>query len=323
MTDPEVLVVGDALVDFVPEEADESTGETSFSPKFGGAGANVAMVLARLDSAPHLWTNLANDEFGEFLAARIEESTVDSTFVQRDADAKTTLAFVTHDQSGDASYNFFRERAADARLSPGTIPDETLEELSWVHVTSTIMSRESSRSAVLELMGRAQRLGCTVSLDPNARPELWHSRETFQAVLRGALDHVDVVNTGPGDLAQAGFDADQSPEELARTVTKHGPHTVFLTLGEDGSLCYGSDDSPFEGVTSHPGYDVDPVDTTGAGDSFLAGVVSAVMHGEEDAEEILAVANAVGAAVTTHPGALTALSDAEAIRTHCGSLPWE
>lgn len=323
MTDPEVLVVGDTLVDFVPDEADASTGETSFSPKFGGAGANVARGIARLDTAPHLWTNVAGDEFGEFLAGRLDDSDVDTTFVQRDADAKTTLAFVTHDEAGDATFDFFRERAADTRLSFGTIPDETLEELSWVHVTSTILSRESSRSAVLELMERAQRLDCTVSLDPNARPELWHSSEAFEAVLRGALDHVDVVNTGPGDLAQAGFDADQPPKALARSVTKQGPHTVFLTLSEDGALCYGTEESPFEGVSSHPGYDVDPVDTTGAGDSFLAAVVSSVMHGVDDPTEILAVANAVGAAVTTRSGALTALSDAEAVRTHCRSLPWE
>lgn len=323
MTGPQILVVGDTLVDFVPDQVGTATAETSFSSKFGGAGANVAMVLARLGSVPFFWTNIARDDFGDFLAERIDESDVHAEFVQRDADAKTTLAFVTHDESGDPAFDFFRERTADARLTPGTVPDETLDDLSWIHVTSTILSREPSRSAVLELLKRARARDCLVSLDPNARPELWRSDELFEVVLRGTLENVDVVKAGPDDLVHAGFDVDRSPESLARAVAERGPHTVFLTLGEDGSLCYGTTDSPFEGVTSHPGYDVDPVDTTGAGDGFLAAVIASVTNGVCDPDDVLAVANAAGAAVTTRPGALTALSDPGAIREHCGPLPWE
>jgi fructokinase len=323
MTGPKVLVVGDTLVDFVPDRSGPPTEETSFTSKFGGAGANVAMVLARLGSAPFYWTNIARDDFGDFLAERIDESEVRTEFVQRDADAKTTLAFVTHDEAGDPTFNFFRERTADARLKRGQVDDETLEDLSWVHVTSTILSREPSRSVVLELVKRAQRHGCTVSLDPNARPELWDSGEAFEVVTRGALDNVDVIKAGPDDLVQAGFDVDRPPEAIARAVAERGPHTVFLTLGSDGSLCYGTAESPFEGVTSHPGYDVDPVDTTGAGDGFLAAAIVSMMHGVDDADALLSAANAAGAVVTTRQGALTALSDPATIREYCGRLPWE
>lgn len=323
MTDPQTLVVGDALVDFVPDRAGGPLAESSFEPKFGGAGANVAMVLARLGSSPYLWANLARDEFGEFLAGRLDESGVDGEFVRRDDDAKTTLAFVTHGDAGEPSFDFFRERAANGRLTTGAVPDETLRELSWVHVTATILSREPSRSAVLELVKRAQRFDCTVSLDPNARPELWRSDEAFEVVVRGTLENVDVVKAGPDDLAAAGFDVDRPPEELARAVAERGPQTVFLTLGGDGSLCYGAAESPFDGATSHPGYDVTPVDTTGAGDGFLAGVVASVNSGVSDPAAVLRIANAVGAVVTTGPGALTALSDLDAVREYCGPLPWE
>lgn len=323
MTDPQVLVVGDALVDFVPDEAGAPVGETSFSPNFGGAGANVATVLSRLGSTPQFWTKIARDDFGNFLAGRIDESGVDGRFVHRDADAKTTVAFVTNDESGESTFDFFRERAADTRLTTGAVPDETLADLSWIHVTSTILSREPSRSAVLELLERAQQFDCTVSLDPNARPELWRSRELFEVVVRGTLENVDVVKGGRDDLEYAGFDVDQSTEELALDVTERGAHTVFLTRGADGSLCYGTADSPFEGVASHGGYDVDAVDTTGAGDGFLAGVIASMTNGVRDPERVLTVANAVGSVVTTQPGALTALSDLGAVRDRCGQLPWE
>lgn len=323
MTEPEVLVVGDALVDFVPDRAGAPTGETSFSPNFGGAGANVATALARLGAPPLFWTNLARDDFGDFLAERIDESDVRADYVHRDADAKTTLAFVTHDESGEPSFDFFRERAADARLRPGAVPDEALDDCSWVHVTSTILSREPSRSAVLDLLKRARRRGCTVSLDPNARPELWTSDETFEVVLGGTLEFVDVVKAGPDDLAAAGFDVDREPEALARAVADRGPHTVFLTLGADGALCYGAADSPFDGATFHPGYVVNPVDATGAGDAFLAAIVRSMTNEVRDPTEVLAAANAVGAVVTTRQGALTALSDLDAVRELRDTLPWE
>lgn len=318
-----VLVVGETLVDFLPDGSGELTDGTEFSTNFGGAGANVAMVLERLDLPPYLWTRLARDEFGDFLAARLANSDIPTDYVVRDGDAKTTLAFVSHDAVGESTFDFFRERPADGRMEPGTVPDETLADVDWVHVTTMSLNREPSRTATLELVDRARRRDCTVSMDPNARPELWHSEEAFRVIARGTMDAIDVIKAGPDDLEPAGFDTEQSPESIARTVAECGPHTVFLTLGADGALCYGAPGSPFEGVTRHPGYDVDPVDTTGAGDAFLAGVIASATNGVTDPERVLAVANAIGAVTITEPGALTALTDTDAVRAYCGSLPWE
>lgn len=323
MTDPSVLVVGDTLVDFIPDSDATPSAATEFSTNFGGACANVAMVLETLGVPPFFWTRIARDDFGDFLATHLAASEVRDDYVVRDADAKTTLGFVTHDEQGESSFDFFRERPADGRMAAGTVRDETLRDVDWVHFSTVTLCREPSRSATLELVERARRHDCTVSFDPNTRPELWHSDHEYEVVVRGTLEKVDVVKGGPDDVGAAGFDTNQSPAAIARDVAAAGPHTVFLTLGSDGALCYGTEESPFEGVTRHPGYDVTPMDTTGAGDAFLAGVVGSMTNGVTDPGRVLEVANALGAVVTTEPGSLTALAEAKAIRTHCGPLPWE
>ncbi|WP_276274089.1 carbohydrate kinase family protein [Haloarcula litorea] len=319
-TDPTILVAGDALVDFVPRDPGPPGDAGGYEPAFGGSGANAAMALDRLGVPPLCWTRLATDDLGAFLRAHFEASDIPPDLLVTDDDARTTLALVTHDTERGPSFVFYRERGADTRLRPGTVTDDTLRSVSWVHTTGVTMSVEPSRSATLELQSRATD-HCTVSLDPNWRPEMWHSRHEFRAVVRGALPDVDVVTATPDELAVAGFEA-ADPPALARAVADAGPHTVVLTLGDAGAFCYGTDDSPVAGRARHEGYDVDPVDTTGAGDAFLAGFVAAVTHGVRDPHRALALANAAGAVTTTRAGAVTALTGPDALRRFHDDIPW-
>lgn len=318
---PSILVAGDTLVDLVPSRPGPVGPDASFEPKFGGSAANAAVALERIGLPPLFWTRVARDDFGAFLADELAATSIPADLVTRDDGARTTLAVVTHDEGGEPTFGFRRERGADTRLEPGGVPDPVLERVSWVHTTGVTLSVEPSRTATLELMARASRLGCSVSLDPNARPEMWHSDEEFGAVVRGALEHVDVLKANPGDLAAAGIEADD-PAALARAVTDRGPHTALLTLGGEGALARGTDASPVPGVARHPGYDVDVVDTTGAGDAFLAGALGALSAGVTDADRLLAVANAVGAVVTTRRGGTSALTGLDPVRALCGPLPW-
>lgn len=317
---PTVLVAGDTLVDFVPESPGPPGDGSRYEPIFGGSGANVAMGLDRLGVPPLCWTRLATDDFGRFLRAQFDASDIPPDLLETDEDARTTLALVTHDDQGESSYVFHREGGADTRLQPGTVADDTLRSVSWVHTTGVTMSVEPSRSATLDLQSRASDQ-CTVSLDINWRPGMWHSPHAFRAVIRGALSDVDVVAATPEELAVAGFEADRLVE-VARAVSEAGPHTVVLTLGDAGAFCYGTDESPVPGRARHDGYDVDPVDTTGAGDAFLAAFIAGVTHGVHDPNRALALANAAGAVTATQTGAVTALSDPESIRRFHDDVPW-
>lgn len=318
--DSKVLIAGETLVDLVPDHPGPPGEAGGYVPRFGGAPANVAIGMARLATPPSFWTRLATDDFGEFLREQLIEADVPEDLLTTDADARTTVALVTHDATGDRSFAFYREGGADERMEPGTVSDDVLDDLEWVHLSGVPLCSEPSRSALLELAERASDR-CVVSLDPNWRPELWTSRQEYGAVVRGTLDDVDVLLASPEDLAAAGFETDE-PATLARTVTDYGPHTVVVTLGADGAVCEATDASPLAGSARHGGYDVDVVDTTGAGDTFVAGLLTALTNGVTDGERALTIANAAGAVATTEKGAVTGLSDLDTVAQLCGNLPW-
>jgi len=76
--------------------------------------------------------------------------------VERDPGAKTTLAFVTHDETGERAFTFYRDGTADTRLEPGRIDDETLADCEWVHAGGVTLSSGPSRAATLDLLERAR-----------------------------------------------------------------------------------------------------------------------------------------------------------------------
>jgi fructokinase len=311
-TAPRVVVAGETLVDFLPDRPGPLADVESFDRRAGGAPANVAVALARLDEPPTFWSRVGDDAFGDFLVETLREAGLDTGYVERDPTAKTSLAFVGHDSDGERRFSFYRDGTADTRMEPGGLPDAALADVAWVHVGGVTLADEPARSATLDLMRRARDAGAVVSFDPNARPELW-TDANFAATAGEALELADVVKATPEDLAALGWTGD--PTALAERVLDAGPHTALLTLGGAGAVAVADADSPFADgptETSHGGYAVDVVDTTGAGDAFTAGAIAALVGGES-LGSALAFANAVAAATTTGAGAMTTLPDRETV----------
>ena len=311
----DVLVAGETLIDWLPEETGSLEGVAGFERRPGGGPANVAVALARLGEPPLFWTRVGDDPFGRYLESTLADYGLPDRFVERDADAKTTLAFVTHDETGDRVFTFYRDGTADTRLEPGRIDDETLADCEWVHAGGVTLAGGSSRTATLELLERAATAGCTTSFDPNWRPELWPDEETFASLVADALAYVDVCLATVAELEALGF-AGESPIDIARGAVADGtarPHTVFVTRGSEGAVAVAADDAPWSaGTASHRGFAAETVDTTGAGDAFVAGAIAALRDGRELADAV-AFANAVGAAATTARGAMAALPTHDAV----------
>lgn len=314
-SEPSILVAGEALIDFLPDRSGKLADIESFTRRAGGAPANVAVALARLDHTPWFWTRIGTDPFGDFLDRRLREYGIPDRFIERDPVAKTSLAFITHDEDADRAFTFYRDGTADTRIESGTIPTDVLETIDWVHVGGVTLADEPSRAATVDLAERAHAAGCTVSFDPNARPELWMDSDvTFEDAVKQLLAHVDVVTATPDELTMAGISGDDSAE-LTRAVWDLGTHTVFLTHGEAGSEVFSTDDAAWGAQTAtHEGYAVESVDTTGAGDAFSAGAIATLVGGERALEEVLEFANAVAAVATSAAGAMTALPDRDAVR---------
>lgn len=309
--DPDILVAGECLIDFIPDRPGPLADVERFTRRAGGAPANVAVRLVGLDATPYLWTRVGADPFGDHLAATLDQHGIPERFVVRDGDAKTTLAFVAHDESADREFSFYRERTADTRFQQGTVPDDVLSGLDWLAFGGVVLSTEPARTAMLDTVERARNRGCTTFFDPNARPELWDGG--FTASVERAFALADVVKATPSDLAAAGIDGD--PDELLEAVLSMGPHTVLLTLGADGARARATAQAPWGPAgTTHEGFDVDAVDTTGSGDAFTAGALAALADGESLGEAV-GFANAVAAVAATEEGAMSAEIDRERARS--------
>lgn len=307
-----ILVAGETLIDFLPEAVGPLDRVETFSRRAGGAPANVAVGLARLEEIPWFWTRIGTDPMGDYLADVLASNEIPDRFIERDPIAKTTLAFVSHDAYADRSFTFYRDNTADTRLEPGHA-DNVLKTVEWVVIGSVTLTSEPSRTAMLDLARRARNEDCVVVFDPNARPELWQgTKQKFEQSIKTTLQHTNVLKATPEDLHEAGFEGDA--ETVARDVCELGPHTVLLTLGSEGAMLVSTVDAPWgETTITHPGYDVDPVDTTGAGDAFLAGILAARANGTRSPEQLLGFANAVAALTTTDTGAMTALPNRNAV----------
>ncbi len=302
----DILVAGETLIDFLPDRPGSLTAVEAFERRPGGAPANVAVGLTRLEESPLFWTRVGEDPFGRYLLEHFESEGISDRFLETDPEAQTTLAFVTHDADGDREFSFYRTETADTRFEPGTVSEETLEDCTWVHAGGVTLAAGRSQDATTGLLEAANESGCAVSFDPNYRPELWADETTFRQVVGDCLDTVDVLKATIEELRLLGFNGER-PEAVARAALKAGPEYVFVTQGSAGAIGVRSrDEADGFATVGHDGYDVDVVDTTGAGDGFVAGMIAALRTGN-DLAETLAFANAVAATVTTEAGAMAAL----------------
>ncbi|WP_126664371.1 carbohydrate kinase family protein [Haloterrigena salifodinae] len=302
MDDQNILVVGETLVDMLPAVPGELRGVESYQRRAGGAPANVAARLAAVGADPLFWTRVGEDGFGDFLIETLDDRGVPSRFVEQDPTAKTTLAFVAHDETRDRSFTFYRDGTADTKLETGAVPTSTLEEIEWVYVGGVVLAAEPARSAVFDLLRRAREANCSVYFDPNWRPELWDDDDT--GVLEDAVEMADVLKATPDELEQLGY-RQESLNRRCEVVCRDGPHTVFLTRGDEGAMAYATADAPWgNGTVEHEGFDVDVVDTTGAGDAFVSATVAALARRTADLDRIVRFANASAAISATTTGAM-------------------
>ena len=312
MRDLDVLSFGEALVDFFPERTGVPLSECDvFHRQLGGAPANVAVGLARLGARVGLMTLVGPDAFGTFVRDRLAAEGVDVAAVGVHRTAKTGVTFVSVGAHGERSFLFFRHPSADQMVAEHDVDEAIIARAHVVHVGSSTLAREPSRAATLKALAAAKRAGCLVSTDPNWRAHLWENPAEAAPMLQALVAQCDVVKISDDELAPLCGVTD--PEEGAEKLRALGPPLVVVTLGARG--CYVDCAAGHDWL---PGERVDVVDTTGAGDGFVAGLLATLAPlfraGKRPADltldEVRAACrtgNKIGAAVVTRLGATTGL----------------
>jgi fructokinase len=263
-----VCVIGEALIDLVlAAPAVDASGTDGYLAHPGGSPYNVAIGLARLGQRSRLLARLSSDAFGRQLRAHAEANQVDLSLAVS-AGEPSTLAVVSLDAQRNATYDFYRTGTADWQWT-ATELDRVPQDAGWVHTGSLASWTEPGAGAIeARLVQLAP--SCLISFDPNIRAELLADRDSAVARIERLVGLSDVVKASAEDLAWL-YPRVAVPEVMARW-RDNGPTIVVVTDGGRGAYLLAAGGEP----GTVPAVPVPIVDTVGAGDAFMAGLINAL-----------------------------------------------
>ncbi|NRB66887.1 MAG: aminoimidazole riboside kinase [Vibrio sp.] len=301
-----VWVTGDAVVDLIPDS------ESSYLKCPGGAPANVAVAIARLEGDAAFIGRVGQDPLGRFMQQTLKQEQVDTQTMIIDEAQRTSTVIVDLDDSGERSFTFMVKPSADQFLETSDLP--TFTQGQWLHVCSIALANEPSRSSTLEAMRQIKAAGGYVSFDPNLREEVWANPEELKPIVREAIALADVVKFSDDELLF--LTGSDTLEQGVEALEPFKNTLVLITQGAKGALVLFEKTQQL--IASQA---VSPVDTTGAGDAFVGGLLAKLSQYNdwqqlEVIQSAVKWANGCGALATTQKGAMTALPSYQALEEY-------
>ncbi|MGD2205634.1 MAG: carbohydrate kinase [Anaerolineae bacterium] len=269
--DLDVLAIGEILVDFISvEETDWLRNAYTFRKYQGGSPANIAVYVAKLGGQASVISKTGIGAMGQFLKAELNRAGVVTDYLVMDHRVHTSVIFVSR-TARTADFEAFRN--GDFQLSPNEIDEECIKQAKVVHASTWALSREPCRSAVETAFNLAQKHGKIISLDPNYSPQIWPDYREARDVIPHMLSYAMITKPSRDDASRL-FGRDRDPEEYIELYHETGPKIVVFTMGADGVIL--SEEGKLTRIPARP---IKAVDATGAGDSFWAGFLVALLDG--------------------------------------------
>ncbi|MGX3020880.1 aminoimidazole riboside kinase [Ursidibacter sp. B-7004-1] len=292
-----IWVLGDAVVDLIPD------GENHYLRCAGGAPANVAVGVSRLGGETGFIGRVGNDPLGKFMQQTLQNEQVSTEHMVLDPQQRTSTVIVGLD-NGERSFTFMVNPSADQFLEVTDLPHFNRNE--WLHCCSIALINNPSRSTTIEAIRRIKQAGGFFSFDPNLRESLWQSLDEMKTVVNSVVAMADVLKFSEEELTL--LTNTTTLEQATSAITAQYPEKlIIITLGKDGAIYHLNGESKVVA-----GKALQPVDTTGAGDAFVSGLLAGLSQqsewkSEQVLTEIIRKANASGALATTAKGAMSAL----------------
>ena len=252
---PDIIALGEPMV-----ELNRHKGADHYAVSCGGDVSNAMVAAARSGASTGMATAVGDDEFGRMLLAMWAREGVDAASVKMDAAAPTGIYFVSHTEAGH-DFSYRRTGSAASLFGPEDLPRAALRSAKVLHV-SGISQAISTRAAdaVFDAMAEARAAGVLLSYDTNIRVKLWPVARA-RAVIHEAMTNIDIALPGLDDARL--LVGVEDPDAIADRYLSFGARIVALKLGSQGCLI-----ATAEQRLRIPPHRVDPVDATGAGDTF-------------------------------------------------------
>lgn len=270
----------------------------------GGAPANVAVGIARLGGTSGFIGRVGDDPFGALMQRTLLTEGVDITYLKQDEWHRTSAVLVDLNDQGERSFTFMVRPSADLFLETTDLPCWRHGE--WLHLCSIALSAEPSRTSAFTAMTAIRHAGGFVSFDPNIREDLWQDEHLLRLCLRQALQLADVVKLSEEEWRLISGKT-QNDRDICALAKEYEIAMLLVTKGAEGVVvCYRGQVHHFAGMS------VNCVDSTGAGDAFVAGLLTGLSStglstDEREMRQIIDLAQRCGALAVTAKGAMTAL----------------
>jgi len=258
-----LLSYGEVLVDFLPDDSG-----ASYYPMAGGAPANVAVAFAKLGGKSYFAGGISGDNFGNMLFDELVKNKVDTDYVYRDETANTAVVLVSLDATGERSFNFYRHNTADTCYGKRQIEAINWQDISIFHFCSNTLTNTSMNSSNLYALKKAKLNNTLVSFDVNLRQQLWRDLTLLPERVNTCLAYSDLVKLSKDEADYLAIQAGQSYQAYIDSLLGLGIKLIVITDGPNPVQVVSSSFSSFIEVPV-----IKAVDTTAAGDSFIASFI--------------------------------------------------
>jgi sugar/nucleoside kinase (ribokinase family) len=291
-----VIAIGEALVEIMRLEGSGSLDHsgTFVGPFASGAPAIFAVAIARLGLKSDFIGCVGADAFGRLLRSRLQAEGVDTTLLKEHPKLATGVAFIAYQPDGNREFVFHIAGAAAGALSPDDLLPDYFNGINWLHISgSTASISDDCFATCLRAMELTLSAGGRISFDPNLRPELLPVSEA-----RGRLaPFLEACYLLLPTASEALLLSDTDDEGVAGAVLRgNADRLVVFKRGAQGCTIFSQ-----QGRFDAPGFSVEEVDPTGAGDCFNAACLLGAAR-NWPVEQIARYANAAGALAVTRQG---------------------
>lgn len=310
----DAVALGELLIDFTENGLSEQ-GNPLLEANPGGAVCNVLSMLGRFGKRTAYIGKVGDDGFGRMLGNVIQEQGISAEGLQYDPVVHTTLALVLKLANGDRDFAFYRKPGADVNLTEEEIDPELIKASRLFHFGTLSLTDEPARSATVKAVGIAEEAGLIITFDPNLREPLWDSLDEAKVQVDWGMKHAHVLKISDNEITW--FTGKEDYDEGIQYLQETYPNLKLITLsmGPDGSRAYYKDLK----VETPAFLQTGTIETTGAGDTFCACLLNAVLDNglegfdEEKLKNMLTFANAAASIVTTKKGALRVMPKVEEV----------
>jgi fructokinase len=293
-----VICLGEVLFDLLAEQSGVSSEDVkSWTPLPGGAPANVACALVKMGDRSRFIGCVGSDEAGSQLATKLATEGVDLTGLQQHPTAPTRQVQVIRTADGDRVFGGFgqipTDKFADTQLSQ--VPSDLFTGADFLLLGTIALAYPLSAASTWQAVALAKANNVKILVDINWRPTFWPAVEMAIPQIKELLAQADYIKFAKEEAEL--IYGQTSPLSLQANL----PAALGIFVTDGGNICqYWLDGKSGE----QPAFAIKAIDTTGAGDAFVAGLLHQLGTGQKNGATLVRYAAAAGALTTRQPGAI-------------------